>query len=76
MTVYPAEESNGNAANATISGPATALNYPAAIAIDSAKNIYVTNDGTLNGAFDSVTVYTGGDHRQRHGKRCYWFLCE
>jgi DNA-binding beta-propeller fold protein YncE len=62
VTVYSAG-SNGNVApSATITGPLTALDAPAAIAIDSVKKIYVANDGTQNDGSDSVTVYPAGSN--------------
>ena len=62
VTVYSAG-SNGNVApSATISGPATALDDPAGIAIDSAKKIYVANDDSQKGDSDSVTVYPAGSN--------------
>jgi hypothetical protein len=40
----------------------TALDAPGAVAIDSAKKIYVANDGSQNGGSDSVTVYPAGSN--------------
>jgi sugar lactone lactonase YvrE len=52
--------SNGNVApSATISGPLTALLAPTAIALDSAKNIYLANDGVGDG---SVMMYPAGSN--------------
>ncbi len=45
---------------ATISGAGTGLNSPGGIAVDSGGNLYVTNDGSVNGGADSVTVYAAG----------------
>jgi sugar lactone lactonase YvrE len=62
VTVYAAGSSGNVVPSATISGVATALDDPAGIAIDSAKKIYVTNDGSQNGGSDSVTVYPAGSN--------------
>ena len=56
---------NGNVApSSTISGNSngdqTGFNSPSGIALDSSHNIYVTNQGSLNGGIDSVTVYANG----------------
>jgi sugar lactone lactonase YvrE len=62
VTVYPAG-SNGNATpSATISGTSTALDFPSGIAVDSSKNIYVTNDGGFAGYGDTITVYSAGSN--------------
>ena len=52
ITVYPAG-SNGNATpSATISGASTALDFPLGIAVDSGKNIYVTNDREARDSYE------------------------
>jgi hypothetical protein len=62
VTVFAAG-SNGNVAPiATITGPATGLNYPTAIALDSSGKLYVANSGTQNGGADTVTVYPAGSN--------------
>jgi hypothetical protein len=66
ITIY-APDANGNAAPVkTISGTAasdqTGLDSPSALALDKANNIYVTNDGSTDGAggADTVTIYRAG----------------
>ena len=57
--------SNGNITpSATISGPATGLNSPAGVAVDSNKNIYVTNEMSSEDEVggNSVTVYPAGSN--------------
>jgi sugar lactone lactonase YvrE len=62
VTIFAAG-SNGNVSpTATITGPATGLNYPTAITLDSSGNIYVANAGTQNGGANTVTVYPAGSN--------------
>jgi sugar lactone lactonase YvrE len=60
ITIYSSGASGNVAPEATISdgagGKHTQLNSPAGLALDSAGNIYVTNDGGSN----SITVYAAG----------------
>jgi hypothetical protein len=57
VTIY-ASGSNGNVApSITISGSNTGLDSPGGIAIDSGGNLYITNDGSVFGGADSITVY-------------------
>jgi sugar lactone lactonase YvrE len=51
----------------TISGTSTTtnntgFNYPSGLAMDSTGNIYVTNDGSVSGYADTVTVYKAGSY--------------
>jgi len=48
--------------SAIISGANTGLNSPAGIAVDSSNNLYVTNDGSVNGGADAVTVYAAASN--------------
>jgi len=60
ITEYAAA-SGGNAEPiATITGGNTALENPIGIALDSAGNIYVANDGSAVGSQDSVVIYPAG----------------
>ena len=66
ITIY-APNASGNAAPVkTISGTAssdlTGLDSPSGLALDSANNIYVTNQGSADGTggSDSVTIYPAG----------------
>ena len=64
ITVY-ASTANGNVTpKATIANgnneKRTQFQSPAGMALDSAGNIYVTNDGSANGGTDSVTIYAAG----------------
>jgi sugar lactone lactonase YvrE len=53
--------SSGNVApTAIISGANTQLNLPQGIAIDKSGNIYVSNNGSVNGGIDAITVYAPG----------------
>jgi sugar lactone lactonase YvrE len=59
ITIYPAGANGNVAPEARIADGAskrTQLNSPAGLALDSAGNIYVTNDGGSN----SITVYAAG----------------
>jgi sugar lactone lactonase YvrE len=65
LTVYLAGSSGNIAPIATISGAATGLAYPVAIALDSGGNIYVANEYTANASSGlgwnaSITVYPAG----------------
>ena len=69
VTIYAALGSSTGTLNeaptATIAGASignnnTGLSFPSSIALDSAANIYVTNDGSLNGGADSITIYSAG----------------
>ncbi len=55
MTVYAANATNNAPPTVTISGVATGLAEPEALAFDAAGNIYVSN-----GMGNSVTVYSAG----------------
>ncbi|MBF6570392.1 MAG: SBBP repeat-containing protein [Candidatus Binataceae bacterium] len=60
--VYP-PGSNGNVSpTAVISGASTGLHLPSGLALDSSDKIYVTNVGSQDGTFDSVTVYSAGSN--------------
>jgi len=48
--------------SATISGASTGLNSPGGITVDSGGNIYVTDDGSVSGGADSLTVYAAGSN--------------
>ena len=66
VTVY-AYTSDGNVApivtiQGTSSSDNTGFEYPSGLALDSSNNIYVTNDGSLSGGSDSVTIYAAGSH--------------
>jgi sugar lactone lactonase YvrE len=69
VTVFPALATStgtlNEAPSATIAGASagndlTGFTFPSGIVLDSAANIYVTNDGSLNGGVDSLTVYSAG----------------
>ncbi len=58
---------NGNVTPiAGIAGTATSdktgFNYPSGLALDSNYNLYVTNDGSVAGGEDSVTIYASGSN--------------
>ncbi len=57
VTVYPAGSSGDVPPTATIAGSNTGLAYPAGIAVDSSRKIYVANKAT-----DAVTVYSPGSN--------------
>ncbi len=42
------------------SGPKTHFQSPVGMALDSAGKIYVTNDGSIGGKSDSITIYAAG----------------
>ena len=64
VNVYAAGSSGAATPIAVISnassGSTTALDNPNAVAVDSAANIYVANDGAQIGDSDTVTVYPAG----------------
>jgi hypothetical protein len=60
ITVFAAGSTGNVAPTATITGAATGLDYPTAIALDSSGNIYVANNGSQVGGADSITVYPAG----------------
>ncbi|HYB90595.1 MAG TPA: NHL repeat-containing protein [Candidatus Binataceae bacterium] len=69
VTIYPPLGTSTGILNespsATIQGAGsgndnTGLEVPSGIALDSKANIYVTNEGSLTGAADSITVYSAG----------------
>ncbi|HYB92336.1 MAG TPA: hypothetical protein VEC38_14965 [Candidatus Binataceae bacterium] len=67
ITVYPPGSNGDTAPIATISGAATGLAQPLAIALDSSGNIYVANYHTANTSgnleYDSsITVYQAGSN--------------
>ena len=62
ITLYPPGSNGDVAPKATISGPRTGLNSPGGIAVDSAGNIYVTNDVSYSGGHDTIAVYARGSH--------------
>jgi hypothetical protein len=57
ITKYATNASGNVAPWATIAGGVTGLNSPAGLALDHSNNIYVTNDGSISGAVDSITIY-------------------
>ncbi len=63
VTVYPAG-SNGNAIpSVTISGSNTLLDYPGGIAVDSTRNIYVSNlRSPIAGGVPATAVYPAGSN--------------
>ena len=62
ITVYSAG-SNGNVAPAaTIADPDTSMDFPLGVALDSTWNLYVVNAGSIDGGFDSVTIYPAGSN--------------
>ena len=70
VTIYPALGNSTGVLNesptATIqagsTGDNTGLNVASGIALDSMANIYVANEGSLNGDLDSITVYASGSN--------------
>ncbi len=46
----------------TNSSNQTGFEFPSGLALDSSNNIYVTNDGSVSGGADSVTIYAAGSH--------------
>jgi hypothetical protein len=73
ITVYPSTANGNIAPTVTIAnglhGKHTQFSWPAGMALDSAGNIYVTNDGTSieKGVSDgnglaSITIYAAGSH--------------
>ncbi|MGC1399676.1 NHL repeat-containing protein [Candidatus Binatus sp.] len=69
VTVFPPLASLSSQPNypnvtpsATISGGHTGLNSPGGITVDSSGKLYVTNDGSVNGGADTVTVYAAGSN--------------
>lgn len=61
VTVYPAGAGRRPNPIVTISGENTELAIPQGIAVDSAGNIYVANQGVVNSEPASVTIYRAGD---------------
>jgi hypothetical protein len=61
VTVYPSGAGRRPNPIVTISGEKTELAIPQGIAVDSADNIYVANQGVVNLAPASVTIYRAGD---------------
>jgi sugar lactone lactonase YvrE len=59
VSIYAAGSNGTVTPSATISGANTQLDYPQAIALDSAGNIYVTNRDP-NGSANYMTVYPAG----------------
>lgn len=62
VTVYPAGAGRRPNPLITISGGKTKLAVPRGIAVDSAGNIYVANNGVLGSEPASVTIYRAGDN--------------
>jgi len=64
ITIYTAGSASASghyvAPNAVINGVDTGLEAPSAIAVDSAANIYVTNQAGMFGSSDIITVYPAG----------------
>lgn len=60
VTVYAADASGNVAPIQTISGSATELDGPIGIAVDSVKNIYVSNTQDWYGQPGTITVYSAG----------------
>lgn len=46
----------------TATSDKTGFNYPSGLALDSNYNLYVTNDGSVSGGEDSVTIYASGSN--------------
>ena len=58
MTIYPLENNGDVTPSATIEGPATELNVPFGIAVDSGGNIYVANNGSSDGGIEpSLSIH-------------------
>jgi hypothetical protein len=49
-------------ANSSPQGGSTQFQSPAGMALDSSNNIYVTNDGSIGGNPDSITIYPAGSN--------------
>ncbi len=62
ITVYPVSAGRRPNPIITISGGNTQLVIPVAIALDSAGNIYVANEGIVDGDPPSVTIYSAGSN--------------
>jgi len=60
VTKYAAGSSGDIAPVAEITGAATKLSSPSGLTVDSSGNIYVANEGSVEGAADSITVYSPG----------------
>lgn len=60
VAIYAAGSTGEVAPTSVIVGAATGLDVPQGIALDSANNIYVVNDGSDNGDSDSITIYPAG----------------
>src|SRR5204863_360888 len=60
ITVYAAGASGDASPARTITGSNTGLNGPSDIAVDAARNVYVTNTGGYVANAGSVTVYAAG----------------
>jgi len=64
VTVYAAHANGDEAPIQTISGPNTQLSVPTGIAVDSSKNIYVSNTTGRygRGFYGRITVYAAGSN--------------
>lgn len=64
ITIYPSDANGNIAPKATIVNGIhdqhTQFQSPAGMALDSAGNIYVTNDGSTNAGSDTITIYAAG----------------